>query len=104
MDKPKKPAAELRVYWSRKEKALVFYGSKPTGGWLSGIFDRITMGEMNERLCGTECKRNGLRARIRASELPDPADFRTFTQELDARGYDLTTLRFQIRKKPGAEP
>jgi hypothetical protein len=94
--KPKKPAAELRVYWSKRENALMFYGSKPTGGWLSGIFDRITMEEMEGTTCGPECKQKGLRGRIHR---PDESDKRTFSQELEARGYDLTTLRFQIRKK-----
>lgn len=94
--KPRKGAAELRIYWSKRENALVYDGSKPTGGWLSGIFERITMAEMENVLCGEECKRFGLRGRIHR---PDESDKRTLAQELEARGYDLTTLRFQIRKK-----
>ena len=66
----RKPKAELRVYWSRKERALVYDGTKPTGGLLATFFEQV---ELYEK--------------------------RTLAQELEARGYDLTTLRFQIRKK-----
>lgn len=99
MKKPRLPAPELRVHWSKTEKALLYNGSSPTGGMLAGIFERITMGEMNGRECGTECKVNGLGARIREGQSPDPRDKRTFVQELEARGYDPKTLRFSIRKK-----
>jgi len=90
---------ELTVRWSKREKALIYDGSKPTGGWLSGIFERITIAEMNGYLCSHECKQNGLIARIHR---PEESDKRTVAQELDARGYDLTTLRFSIRKKQDA--
>lgn len=33
----------------------------------------------------------------------DPSIKRTLAQELEARGYDLTTLRFSICKKPEPE-
>ena len=49
----------------------MYCGSKPTGGMLASAFERIVV-----------------------------FDGRTLAQELEARGYDLTTLRFQIRKKP----
>lgn len=88
--------ADLRVYWSKREKALLYHGNSPTGGWLSGIFERITMEEMEGTTCGPECNRNGIRGRIHR---PDEMDKRTLAQELEARGYDLTTLRFSIRKK-----
>jgi hypothetical protein len=91
--------ADLRVYWSKRERALVYDGSKPTGGMLAGIIEGLTIGEMNGRECGTECNRNGILARVRKDHPPDPTDKRTLAQELDARGYDLSTLRFSIRKK-----
>lgn len=90
---------DLAVRWSKRERALLYDGSTPTGGMLSGILERITLGEMNGNMCGTECNRNGLTARINQGRPPDPSDTRTLAQELDARGYDLTTLRFSIRKK-----
>lgn len=91
---PKK--ADMTIRWSKREKALVYDGSKPTGGMLSGILERITLGDMHGYLCSPECKRNGHYVRIHR---PDESDARTLAQELEARGYDLTTLRFSIRKK-----
>lgn len=61
---------DLSVRWSRRERALIYDGSRPTGGMLASFFERI--------------------------EHPDK---KTLAAELDARGYDLTTLRFSIRKK-----
>lgn len=97
--KPRKPTAELRVYWSKREKALMYDGCKPTGGLLYSVFERTKLGEMFERLCGVECKRNGYVARINEGRPVDPMDLRGLAKELEARGYDLTTFRFQIRKK-----
>jgi hypothetical protein len=90
---------DLSIRWSRRERALLYDGCSPTGGMLAGIFERITMGEMNNTECGTECNRNGLTAKFRKGQPKDPSDGRTLAQELEARGYDLTTLRFSIRKK-----
>lgn len=81
---PRKPTAELRVYWSKRERALVYDGSKPTGGMLAMFIEQITLGA----------------AHGQAARPHDPDYQRTLAQELEARGYDLTTLRFQIRKKP----
>jgi hypothetical protein len=75
----RRPVPELRIYWSKRERtyrddkatsgALVYNGEKCTGGMLATWFERIEL------------------------------DKRTLAQELDARGYDLSTLRFSIRKK-----
>ena len=66
----RKPA-ELRVRWSNRERALVYYGERPDGGWLSHVLEGVNL----------------------------PHDGRTLVQELQSRGFDLTTLRFQIRRK-----
>ena len=87
---------DLTIRWSKREKALLYDGCKPTAGLLAGVLERITLGAMDERLCGVECKRNGLIARLRT---PDPSDSRTLAQELEARGYDMSTLRLSIHKK-----
>jgi hypothetical protein len=91
--KPRRPAAELRVYWSKRERALVYDGSKPTGGLLALFLEQV-------KLIDAYGMRHGLAARIHR---PDESDERSLALELDARGYDLTTLRFQIRKKPSAQ-
>lgn len=68
---PRKPA-DLRVRWSRKTRDLMFaWEQDPSDGhFLYGAFCRAPSG-----------------------------DERSLAQELEARGYDLTTLRFQIRRK-----
>lgn len=83
------PKPDLRVYWSRRERALVYDGNPPTGGMLSHLFEGL-------HLIDLYSMRHGLAARIHR---PDPSDERTIVAELDARGYDITTLRFSIRKK-----
>jgi hypothetical protein len=88
--KPRKGAADLRIYWSKREKALIYDGVKQTGGMLSAFFERARMLDIYDM-------RHGLAAKLHH---PDESDERTLVQELEARGYDLTTLRFQIRKKP----
>jgi hypothetical protein len=78
---------DQRVRWSKKERSLL-YGwerEKPTSILLAHFFEGITMGDAYSV---------GLRHRA-----PRPEDNRTLAQELEARGYDLTTLRFSIRKK-----
>lgn len=85
-----KPKAELRIYWSKSEKSLMFYGTGSTGGLMHQFFDNVKM-------IDAYGMRHGLAAKIHH---PDESDERSLAQELDARGYDLTTLRFQIRKKP----
>lgn len=73
------------VRWSKRERALLYHfeREKPTSMLIAHVFEGITMGDLY-RGVGRE-KREG--------------DERTFAQELEARGYDLTTLKFSIRKK-----
>jgi hypothetical protein len=70
----KRSKPELTIRWSRKEGALLyeFNGSqsKAVGGCAASVFERL-----------------------------DAHQGRSFTQYLEDVGYDLTTLRFQIRKK-----
>lgn len=70
MPRKREPPA-LRVRWSKRERDLLFLWDKypPDGHLLYGAFCVGTDGE------------------------------RSFAKELEARGYDLTTLRFQIRRK-----
>lgn len=87
LDPVAKPKAELRIYWSKREKSLMYYGTGPTGGMMHQFFDNVKLVDAY-----------GMRhSRVHR---PDESDERSLAQELDARGYDLTTLRFQIRKKP----
>lgn len=81
--------ADLRVYWSKRERALVYNGRKTTGMLLAHFLEKI-------KLIDAYDQRHGLAAKIHR---PDESDERTLAQELEARGYDLTTLRFSIRRK-----
>lgn len=87
-DKPD-PLAKLTVRWSKREKALLYIGSKPTGGMLALVFEGMKMIDLYNQ-------RHGLGATIHR---PCESDERTIAAELEARGYDLTTLRFTIQKK-----
>ena len=73
------------VRWSKRERALLYHfeREKPTSMLIAHIFEGVKMGDIYG-YAGRE-KREG--------------DDRTFAQELEARGYDLKTLRFSIRKK-----
>ncbi len=62
--------ADLRVYWSKKENALVYWGAPSEGGCLSYVFETLEV--------------NG---------------GKPLKQYLEEAGYDLKTLRFQIRKR-----
>ncbi len=74
------------VRWSKREKALLYHheSSKPTSMLIAHFFEGITMGDAYGHAI----------PRKHSDE-----DNRTLAEELDARGYDLTTLRFSIRKK-----
>lgn len=73
------------VRWSNRERALLYHfeGEKPTSMLIAHLFEGVKMGDLYNYV-----GRN-----------PRDGDERTFAQELEARGYDLTTLRFSIRKK-----
>lgn len=83
------PKPDLVVRWSKREKALLYDGCSPTGGLLALFFEHV-------KLLDAYNQRHGLGARIHR---PSESDERSLAKELDARGYDLSTLRFSIRKK-----
>jgi hypothetical protein len=66
----------LHVRWSQKERALLYHhpDSSSNGGMLAYYFEGIRY----------------------------PGD-KTLAQELDARGYDVKTLRFSVQKKATAQ-
>lgn len=89
MTKLRKPPPDLRINWSKRENALLYSGSKQTGGLLALFIEKV-------KLIDAYDMRHGLAAKLHH---PDVSDERTLAQELDVRGYDLATLRFSIRKK-----
>lgn len=85
MTERRKPALTAR--WSKREKDLVIaYPNGPDGHLAYNV------------LCGP-------RARYDSSQNPAfPVVYdKSFTDELERRGYDLTTLKFSICRKP-ADP
>lgn len=73
------------VQWSKRERALLyrFEREKPTSMLIAHVLEGIKMGQLYSS----------------AGHVSRAEDERTFAQELEARGYDLTTLKFSIRKK-----
>ena len=77
--------ADQSVRWSKRENSLLYHyeGQKPTSMLIAHVFEGVQMGQFYS-YAGRENRKE---------------DERTFAQELDARGYDLTTLKFSINKK-----
>lgn len=75
------PEKTLSARWSKREKDIVFrYPDRPDGHLL------------NDALCNARMRR----------DYDSATGFRlegSLVDELKARGYDLTTLRFSIQKK-----
>lgn len=87
---PTKPSDVLSVRWSdREEDFVIRYPRRPDGHLAYGIF------------CADRMRSNpGWKNRLGES----PWDFDpSFVKELEARGYDLTTLQFSVRLKKQEE-
>lgn len=76
----------LSARWSKREKDLAFHwpASKPDGHLLYNVF------------CGNRWRPDW--EGMRVSGAFDPS----FVKELEARGYDITTLRFSVKAKHDA--
>ena len=77
--------ADQSVRWSKREKALLYHyeGDKPTSMFIAHLLEGIKVGDMYAYAGRTKNERDAL----------------TFAQDLELRGYDLTTLKFSSRKK-----
>ena len=82
----KRTKPDQSVKWSKRERALLYHyeAQKPTSMLIAHVFEGIKMGSLYGDYPG---------------RVKQPNDDLTFAQELEARGYDLTTLKFSIRKK-----
>lgn len=89
----------LKVCWSKREKDFVVYypDSKATGGY---ILDHL-LGRRLEMLLRESGKQFKLQEVTGVTWNPYMALFEKedFRQEMERRGYDLTTLKFSIKKK-----
>lgn len=71
---PKRDPNTLSMSWSKREKDLLInYPSKPDG--------------------------HLLHVRLNAPRFYGHEELPSFVQELEARGYDITTLRFSVKRK-----
>lgn len=83
-------AFDQSVRWSKREGSLLYHwkADKPTSMLIAHYFESVkygdTFGELGKKI---------------RSDPNDPRYERSLAQELDARGYDLSTFRFSIRKK-----
>lgn len=84
-DRVRRAKPDQSVRWSKRERALLYHFEceKPTSMLIAHVFEGIKMGDLYS-YTGRE---------------KQPGDDHTFAKELEARGYDLTTLKFSIRKK-----
>lgn len=84
------PKPDQSVRWSKRENSLLYHyeAQKPTSMLIAHVFEGVKMGELYGGVGRTR----------------KPEDERTFAQELDARGYDLTTFKFSILKKAPPSP
>lgn len=73
-----------KVYWSKRERDLIY--------WKDGTI------EMDD---GTEMTASGATGHLlhHAFDIVEVFEGKSLTKELEARGYDMTTLKFSIRKK-----
>lgn len=95
MGKPKDPKDELKIEWSKKENDfMVYYPSGPDGHYIHGAFfgRRLGIGAGGEPTRPVVGHYTGLPNILIIEELG-------LKEELEARGYDLTTLKFSIKKK-----
>lgn len=82
----KRPTPDLAAFWSKGQKDLVFKHSDAA--------PRCDNRLIYNWLCLWKAGHVGKGVVISPDE-----PYKTLVEELEARGYDLTTLRFSIRKK-----
>ncbi len=77
---------DQRVRWSKREKALLYgwNSDKPTSMFIAHYLEGVTYGDT---------------MRLTTHDMSDPRYSRNLVEELDARGYDISTLRFSIQRK-----
>lgn len=96
--KPRNPEIELKACWSKREEdIMIHYPSKPDGHFMWGLLSSKTM---SSRFTD-QAKRDG-------DKIVTKQDWNnnlciieegSFLDQLDARGYDLSTLKISIKKK-----
>ncbi len=80
-------------------------GKSWNDGWLTAYWGRESRGCKKDLMFGSPCRPDG-HLLYGALAFVEVAPGKTLVQELDARGYDVTTLQFSIKRKwkPNEEP
>lgn len=87
---------ELKVNWSKREKDLmIHYPSSPDGHLMHCFLTR----NIYWLLYSDADKENGEELVARVPGYGNLLKTRSMKDELEARGYDITTLKFSIKKK-----
>ena len=96
--RPRNPEIELKVVWSKRENGvMIYYPSKKDGNFMYGLLSTKIMASRFT----DEAKKDGNRIVTNQDWNPllcivqEPS----FLEQLDTRGYDLSTLKISIRKK-----
>lgn len=77
------------AYWSKRENDLMF-------DWGDGVAKQ-SAGMLQSKTCHREHNFNRLTK-------DEPVEWPSLLEELEARGFDLTTLKFSIQKKAHDSP
>lgn len=74
-------------------------------GWLTAYWGRESRGESREIIFGSPCRPDG-HLLYGAFCSVDMGHGKTLVQELEERGYDITTLQFSVKRKfrPNEKP
>lgn len=93
----------LDVRWSKRHDDLLYQAPDAPDGHLLHQWISCTPGPLLSELC-TALANQGVQATaFQVLKALAEVERRTLRAELEARGYDITTLRFQIdRKKDGS--
>lgn len=67
-------------------------------GWLTAYWGRDTRGASKDLVFGSPCRPDGHLLHSAFNHLEFTGG-KTLIQELEARGYDITTLQFSIKRK-----
>ena len=80
-------------------------GKSWNDGWLTAFWGRDECGAKKSLVFGSPCKPDGSLL-YTAFCFVDQLNGKTLVQELEARGYDLTTLQFSVKRKwkPNEKP
>jgi hypothetical protein len=73
-------------------------GKSWNDGWLTAFWGRDMRGAKKDLVFGSPCRPDG-HLLYGAFQVVELSPGKTLIQELEARGYDITTLQFSVKRK-----